>query len=60
MWNMMAPGRKDLSACGLVTENDGNGNVCVLIENQTFDVSWNQVVLVLPPSDNIREAIYEA
>jgi len=60
MWNKMAPGRRDLHACGLITENRGDGNVSVLIENQTFDVSWNQVILVIPPSNNIRETVYEA
>ena len=60
MWNKMAPGRRDLHACGLITENRGNGNVSVLIENQTFDVSWNQVILVVPPSDKIRGVVCEA
>ena len=57
MWNKMAPGRRDLHACGLVTENYGDGNISVLIEDQTFDVSWNQVILVIPPSDKIREVV---
>jgi len=60
MWNKMATGRRDQHACGLITENHGDGNVSVLIENQTFDVSWNQVILVVPPSDKIREAVYAA
>ena len=60
MWNKMAPGRRDLHACGLVTENYGDGSISVLIENQSFDVSWNQVILVIPPNDNISGVIGEA
>jgi hypothetical protein len=60
MWNKMAPGRRDLHACGLITENHGDGHISVLIENQTFDVSWNQVILVIPPSDQIRGVVCEA
>ena len=60
MWNKMAPGRRDLHACGLITENYGDGNVSILIENQSFDVSWNQVILVIPPSNKIRETVCEA
>ena len=60
MWNKMVPGRRDLHACGLVTENYGDGSISVLIENQSFDVSWNQVILVIPPNDNISGVIGEA
>jgi len=48
MWNKMAPGKKDMHACGLITENLGDGVVCVLIEEQVFNVSWNQVRKVIP------------
>ncbi len=60
MWNKMTRGRRDLHACGLVTENYGDGNISVLIENQSYDVSWNQVILVIPPSDKIRKVVREA
>ena len=60
MWNKMAPGRRDMHACGLVTANRGDGNISVLIEDQTFDILWNEVVLVIPPSDSICGVVHEA